>query len=197
MTPIASTLILALVAAALAAPGAFAASDEPLFRKEESQIPQQPNAPKPLVIGQPNETFRCTRYFTWKGKKFECDSFVQQDGDRLRTIVADVPQAVSEVDLYQSNRAKLHDAAYWGTAGLLIAIGGAIAHVRYNDTAPAGQNISRGITFIGLGLAGGSVLYALGSIQANEAHLGSAVQYYNTAHPNTPIELQFTTGFNL
>jgi hypothetical protein len=167
----------------------------PTYRREESEIPLLPKAPAPIPGGSPSDTFRCTRFFTWKGKTHECDSFVRQDAEKLRSIVGDVPAAVNELNEYQATRARVQNAAYVGTAGLLLAVIGIILNGRYNDEAPAGQNISKGIAILGLGAAGGSFMYALGTIQTNEARLGSAIQHYNSARPETPVELQFSTGF--
>jgi hypothetical protein len=203
MTPIAtrrmtSVLVILEVFAMLASPATLEAATTPgstEYDKQESEIPTKPIAPPPIPSAAPKDTFRCTRYFMWKGKQFECDSFVRQDAEQLRPIMADVPQAVSELNDYQATRASLHNAAYIGTAGLFLAILGLVLHPRYSDTAPAGQNITRGLTFIGLGATTGALIYSLGTIQANEQRLGSAIHYYNSAHPETPIELQFSTGF--
>jgi hypothetical protein len=192
MTPMVAILLLLASPAHAAGPTGGTVSP---YQKQEAEIPQLPKAPAPIPGGSPSDTFRCTRYFTWQGKKFECDSFVRQDAENLRTIVANVPQAVTELDDYQATRSSLKNTAYIGSAGLVLFVAGLLLHGRFSDEAPAGQNISRGISILGLGAAGGSFIYALGQIQANELRLGSAVQYYNTAHPDTPVELQFSTGF--
>jgi hypothetical protein len=194
MTPNARrTLALLVVTALLMAPLAQAADPPPSrYKEQESQIPKRPSAPAPLPGGSPSDTFRCTRYFTWKGKTYECDSYVRQDAEKLRTIVADVPDAVAELDAYQATRVKLRTAAYLGTAGLIVTVIGLAAANRLDNPV-----FARYLSLTaGLGLSAGSFVYAVGAIQANEAHLGSAVQFYNSARPQTPIELQFTTGFN-
>jgi hypothetical protein len=189
MTPMVATLLL-LASPAWAAGGPTG----PTYETQEAAIPKLPKAPPPIAGGAPSDTFRCTRYFTWKGKKFECDSFVRQDAENLRTIVADVPEAVNELNDYQATRASIHNTAYIASAGILLSILGFVLHARFHDDKPVGQAITRGVSFAGLGAAAGSFIYALGTIQANEMRLGSAVQYYNNARPDTPIELHFSTG---
>src|SRR6185503_14385285 len=130
MTPMVAILLL-LASPARAAGGPVG----PSYQKQEAEIPQLPSAPPPIAGGSPSDTFRCTRYFTWKGKKYECDSFVRQDAEKLRTIVGDVPQAVNELNDYQATRMSVRNAAYVGTAGLVLLIAGVILHARYSDEA--------------------------------------------------------------
>lgn len=197
MTPIATrrmTFILAMLAVASSL-GPLWASTTPgsnEYEKQESEIPRLPVAPSPIPAGSPHDTFRCARFFTWKGRQFECDSFVRQDAEKLRTIVADVPQAVDELNEYQATRARLHNAAYIGSAGLLLTVVGLVLRPHLRDYPPIVQN---SVTFLGLGTMTGSLIYGFGAMTANEQRIGSAVQFYNTAHPDTPIELHFSTGF--
>jgi hypothetical protein len=214
MTPVA---VVAILMQLMPASPALAAESPPSgpteFKKEESQIPKSPTAPAPIPTSAPKDTFRCTRYFTWKGKTFECDSFVRPDAERLRNIVSDSPQAVNEINEYQATQARLHTMAYVASTGLIVTLLGLILHIHYGQTEtigtpgapgsytqqkyPLGNTITQIMTYGGLGIAGGSLVYTLGTNQANEARLGSAIQYYNSAHPDTPIELQFSTGFSL
>ncbi len=162
------------------------------YQNEAAQIPIKPSAPTPLPSGAPSDTFRCTRFFKWKGKLYECDSFVRQDAEKLRSIVSDVPAAVSEIDQYQATRTNLRTAAYLGTAGVVLGIVGLIAANRLDNPV-----FMRYLAITaGAGLSAGSFVYAVGAIQTNEGRLGTAIQHYNSARPATPIELQFSTGFN-
>src|SRR4051794_23207299 len=121
MTPMVG-IILLLASPAWAAGGPVG----PSYQKQEAEIPKLPSAPPPIPTGSPSDTFRCTRYFTWKGKRYECDSFVRQDAEKLRTIVGDTPQATAELDDYQATRASVHNTAYVATAGLVLFVAGLI-----------------------------------------------------------------------
>lgn len=167
--------------------------------KEAEQIPKKPTAPPSLIRKVPAErSFQCDRQFTHKGKTYDCDSFFKQDAEGLRPIIQDVPEAVMELNAYQATRRNLRTMAYVSTAGFVIALTGLLAGSRFKDpdgrTSSTGHSI-RNIGLIGgLGIAAGSLIYGISLIKTNETRLGSAVQSYNTAHPETPIELQFSTG---
>jgi len=165
----------------------------PSYEKEERQIPKRPSAPPPLNQLKAPDFPHCERYFSFKGKKIECDSNLGKDGERLRPIMHDVPSALEELDQYQENRDKVRLAAYGGTAGLLtMGLGIAISRPPFDPGS--GEPRTGGYVLIGgLILAVNSLIYGLSVVKANENHLGKAVQYYNAAHPKSPIELHFST----
>jgi len=138
----------------------------------------------------------------------DCDSNVRADGEGLRSIIHDVPDAVSELDLYQSNRRSLKNAAYFATLGFVSAV--ALYYIGRNiqepnlknpqlpgNISPVGRVVMDLGVFGGLGLTGGSIIYAFSVVQTNESHLHQAVENYNLARPTDPIVLQFTTKISL
>jgi hypothetical protein len=163
----------------------------PKERIDELPGPAAPMAPAPLVVPQLTEGFQCDQYFTFKGRAVTCDSNVRMDAENLRPIIRDTPAAIAELDAYQSNRIGVKNAAYVGSAGLLIALGGVFLSRHFDDNQVLVRNLSLAA---GLALAAGSFGYALAVLQTNEAHLGKAVNFYNAGHPDAPIELQFSTG---
>jgi hypothetical protein len=160
-----------------------------------------PTAPPALKQPEIKDSFRYERRFLYKGKVLECDSNVQRDAERLRLIVADVPPALAELDTYQRNRQNVRTAAYVGSMGLIIALGGLLISKSFTDSNGNPTDTSnkvRGYSLAGgLGLTGISFIYGFSILSTNESHVDHAVQLHNQAHPDTPIELQFTTGFSL
>ncbi|MCM2279637.1 MAG: hypothetical protein NDJ89_16305 [Oligoflexia bacterium] len=163
-------------------------------------IPTRPSAPPALTVKGPSDAFQCQRYFTYKGQTIGCDSNIRLDGEKLRPIIKDIPEAVAELDLYQQNRLKIRTAAYTGTFGLGFFLIGLL--LSGNHKAPDGKLDDTGRTLLNLaligggGITGGSFLYALSFIRTNEAHLANAVTLHNQARPDSPIELQFSTGIS-
>lgn len=83
--------------------------------------------------------------------------------------------------------------AYIGAISLGLALAGfATDHPPFRGgVRPGGYFVLGGL---GLGVAGFG--FALGIRRANEFHLGRAVEAYNQARPDKPIELQFSTEIN-
>jgi hypothetical protein len=182
-------------------PQTFPAYTEPDLNSIYSGVPGQPIAPPTLKRPVMKDAFQCERTFLYKGRTYGCDSYVQRDAERLRIFVSDLPEATSEIDTYQRNRKNVRTAAYVGSVGLLIALAGFIAYRGFQN--PDGSTSSTGIAIRtvtatgGLGLTLGSVFFGYFSLLNNESHLDRAVALHNEAHPNTPIVLQFSTGFSL
>jgi hypothetical protein len=169
------------------------------YDKEEAQIPQKPSTPPALMQRIAPNIPHCERYFVYQGKNMECDSNSGQDADRFRTIMEDVPAAIAELDVYQSNRQKMRIAAYSGTLGVLAMISGFFVIGRPDPPFDplSGTPSAGGYTMIGgIGLFVSSIIYGLTVSRTNEAHIGNAVQFFNAAHPDRPIELRFSTGIN-
>ena len=171
--------------------------------RAEALSPQAAPSPQPptgFVQAKPGEIFHCDRDYVWKGKAQSCDSAARQDGEKLRPILDDTPDAVSELDTYQKNRRKVRAAAYFGTLGIVMILAGVLVSRQYLDDSgnltPTGTAILDIGAYGGVATAGVSLVYGLSMLRTNEAHLGRAVQFYNSKHPSTPIELQFSTGFN-
>lgn len=174
---------------------------QPFVEPEDSepelrQIPKKPSAPPALEQKVPSDIPHCERFFLYRGKKLECDSNVSKDAERLRPIIQDVPRALYELDTYQANRARLKSVAYVGTAGLLAIVAGIfVSHPPFNRDSGSPQ-VGKFVSIGGGALAVGSLIYGLSLVKTNEAHVSQAVDYYNSAHPNDRIELQFSTRIN-
>jgi hypothetical protein len=159
---------------------------------EEAGIPRTPTAPPSFTRNVPPETTNCERRFMYKGRLLACDSNLRQDGERLRPIMREVPAAVAELDSYQRNRRRVQTLAYVGTAGIATAaIGSILSRQLEHPTSVTVRNLT---VVGGLALTAASVIYGFGALRANEAHLSNAVKHYNTARPEDPIELQFSTS---
>lgn len=167
------------------------------FAAQDVSIPKKPTAPPTLITRIPTDSFRCQRFFKYKGQKIACDSNIRSDGENLRPFLENIPQALAELELYQKNRAELGKAAYVGSLGLFVAIAGSLLSLQYRqDGNPTNTSISiRNISMIGgAGIMIGSFISTISFIKTNETHIGNAVNFYNQAHPESPIELQFNTG---
>ncbi|HAR44171.1 MAG TPA: hypothetical protein DCS07_16325 [Bdellovibrionales bacterium] len=184
VTPACISIVCCLL---LLIPGANA---QPSARINSGPIPEAPSRPPELAVGQPLDPFRCEREFIYQGERIQCDTMIRQDGERLRPIIREVPEAVAELDQYQRNRRNIRSAAYIGTAGILVMIAGSLLGRVNRETSSFTRNF---VTYGGLTLTAGTVLYGISTLQSNEAHLGNAVRIYNEHRPNRPIELQFTT----
>ena len=142
----------------------------------------------------PPNTNPCRRVYLYRGQLLDCDSNLSLDGERLRPIIQRVPEAVTELNVYQSNRRFVNKLAYTGSAGIVLMLAGFLV----GRQVGGGTGILlRNIGYAGgLVLTGGSLIYGVSLLTTNEQHLGEAVRHYNAAYPNDPIELQFTTGIN-
>lgn len=168
------------------------------FSAEESQIPQSPSAPPSLSQQAPTDLFHCERKFVYQGKTLDCDSNIQRDGENLRPIIQDVPAAISELDAYQRNRRTLRKTAYVASLGVLAMIAGYFAtHATGNGKFRNDDTSLRTLSYLVVGgavLTAGSFIYGFTLYKTNESHLGNAINEFNQARPNTPIEIQFSTG---
>jgi hypothetical protein len=143
-----------------------------------SAQPAIPLGPK----STPQDILRCERKILVDGKALPCDSPIASDGEGLRMLISDTPEALSSLDLYQANRRSLLNTAYAGMFGLMIA-----AFAPRLSSDPSTRNL-----WVGGGLALTFGTFAIGKarLRANEAHLDEAIQSYNRVHPDRPIELR-------
>ncbi len=163
-------------------------------RQELKTIPKKPSAPLPPGRPGVNEYFNCDRYFVYEGKRIVCDSYMRKDAEKLRPILEEVPEAVAELNAYQDNRRTLRNCAYIGSIGVLSFI---IGNVLRDKVFVKDGFTHQFLTYGGLGVAGTSLIYGFAVTQRNEAHIGNAVQYYNNARPDRPIQILFNTDFDL
>lgn len=161
---------------------------------QDFKRPQEPSAPPPLARQIPSQVFAmCQRQFLYQGRYLPVDSKLARDAENLRSVLSDVPPALTKLDQYQKNRRTVRTLAYIGTAGLALAtVGYIFGRDIAGDDSIRIRNLMLGG---GLLVAGGSLFVGLTVLRTNERNLGQAAELYNQANPTTPIELQFTTGF--
>jgi len=125
---------------------------------------------------------------------------LKRDGENLRSILQETPEALEKLDLYQKNRRKVRFAAYTGTAGLVIAFtNGLIAKLfvpkeRRSDRHRV-EDTETAVRWTGIGISVGSLIYGVSYLKSNEQNLNEAIVRFNTAHPDRPIEVLFKTEF--
>jgi len=163
----------------------------------KSQDVIKPSAPPLLQFECDIEELGCKRAFIRDGKTMPVDSYHKRDGERLRPIIKDVPDAISELNIYQSNRRTVQSAAMVGTTGLLVLVGSILVGntINRDPTQQTTGNLVKEIgTIAGASIALGSVVYSFGILRTNENHLFTSVENYNAARADDPIELKFSTG---
>ena len=191
------TLVCEFLLGALFPRGAFA-GEIPVqsYEKEEKLIPKAPSAPPSLEQRIPPNLPHCERYFTYGGKRLECDSQLGRDAEMLRPIMRDVPDAIAELDAYARANNQILVAGYVASAGFLTAIIGGAAASPLLDPGTGALRTGGYLVFGGLALAANAIIYGLSLLKTNEAHIGNAVRIYNDVHPDKPIVLEFTTSIN-
>lgn len=196
LAPARTIVYLTLAAFSLNSTAALAAVSG--FGSEEIAIPQTPTAPPSLVQPIPVDPFHCQRTVIFQGKTLDCDTNVRRDAENLRPIIKDVPSAVAELDTFQSNKRTLRYTAYTASAGLLVALVGYFGSRGTNGfrNANGGYTPAALVTLAGLTVTAGSFVFGFVIYKTNESHLANAVNNFNLARPDTPIELQFKTGFS-
>jgi hypothetical protein len=136
------------------------------YNKEEGQIPQSPTAPPALSQPKIIDMFHCDRTFVYKGKALTCDSNVQQDGERLRPILEDTPEAMEQFTTYQRNRRNLKNVAYMTSVGVATILAG------YLISRPPVPDVTirNGgyLVLAGAGIAIGSLAYALAPVSKDD-----------------------------
>lgn len=173
---------------ALAGDAVFAAENLP-------QAP--PAAPSTQAQKIPNTPFRCDRLIKYRGKTLPCDSALRRDGESLRTIFENSPDALEELDRYQSGRNSLKYAAYTGSVGIFLALASGMVTNLFipENRGDARQSTSHIVRLTGLGMTVGGVVFGLSRLRSNEDHLQSAIIKYNASQPDKPIEILFKTEF--
>lgn len=175
-----------------------APSGAAIIRAEEAEIPHNTTQPGSLGANGSPEVIRCERQFLWKGRTYECDSYFRRDGEGLRHIISDVPDAVALLNSYQRVRRNIRIAAYTATGGLAV---GGLAFLGSRFLFPVGDSNAQAFRNYGLGagliIVLASFLTATALQQGNERKLDEIVETYNQARPESPMILQFTTDFQL
>jgi hypothetical protein len=190
----AATVLLSLISAQTISPAAaWAAAGQASARaqSDEAGVPKKPSAPPTLGAKLPQDLFVCERTYVYRGKAIPCDSNVSFDGENLRPVLSQVPDSIKLLDTYQGNRKKVGFLAYTASAGLALLILGSLVSRGYEgDTRIVLRNVG---LLSGLVFTGGSFIYGISLLNSNEGYLRDAVDVYNRARPQDPIELQLST----
>lgn len=169
------------------------------------KIPTRPSAPPRLGLTPKVPAYACKRQILVGVQAIPCDSFTQRDGERLRPYLAEVPEALAHLDVYQRNRRTLNWLPYLGSTALLIAFAGIltdrIGEITTSQLDPAGNRMrlipadtSRIIRNLSVGLGAivlvGTFSYGFLTLTLNERNFDNAIKKYNQAKPNAPIEIK-------
>ncbi|MEK7690102.1 MAG: hypothetical protein AAB425_03685 [Bdellovibrionota bacterium] len=211
-------LLVVTMSAALAEDEPGAPSAVPLQRTPKApvranlpKISKETSKPEELIRLAAPTVFRCERTVEIAGRTQFCDSFQAKDAESLRPLFRGVPQALNELDAYQSTRKQLRVMGYVGTTGLAVFFGSMVASRFYKNyehvdwetqkVSLGDQRLSRtGIAirniggFTGIGMFVGSIVYGYFRLAANETRLQHSVEIYNQSNPDRPIAIQWKTN---
>ena len=172
--------------------------DPPLAKDFHRELEKPRHVKSPPPVHPPPEAlhgFGCERKFNCNQDVFYADSKHRQDGEMLRSFMQPYPAALAELDAYQATRRSIRTASYFGTAGLLIIIGGLIAS---SQLTGVDQVLVRNtFTAIGAGTILGTAAVTLTILHINENRLHNAVGIYNQNNPDKQIVLQFKSQLEL
>lgn len=164
------------------------------YELEMKQIPTLPSQPPPILRPQNRILPPCSRFCILENRRFEVDSSLGSDAERLKPIFEDVPQAMNELQTYQMNREELRTSAYLGTAALLLLGAGFFINRTPVDVSSGVIQPNGYLMLTGATLAVGTIVHLVSTLLTNDQHIGKAIHHYNHAHPEKPIELLFSTG---
>ena len=188
-------MLIALVLTLLTSTSAVARVPTPDAPQKAAIGSLPPSAPPLLgAQGEPGNwrAFRCSRYFIYRGKSIECDSDLGHDGENLRPILSQTPEALETLNQYQQTRKDAQKLRYVATAGLVMMATGIILG---RTLAPNDRILTRNLLLgSGLAISAGSYFWGLTLVRKNEARLTEAAEIYNRAHPKDPLQIQVTTG---
>ena len=148
--------------------------------------------PAPLKKPKDITPLGCPRPFTIHGEIYSADSPQAQDASTLRYFTQSVPSAHALLTQYQDNRESSKTGAYIGTLGLALFIfSGPLAAQFGSSKAQFRAAFRTG----GIIMAASGFFFTFSYLRDNESLIPKAVQNYNQAQPQDPIELQFSTGW--
>jgi hypothetical protein len=151
-------------------------------------IPEPIKRPKsPPIIG-------CERPFQYRGEIYAVDAPQAQDASTLRLFVKEVPEADRILQDYQNRRERSKISAYTGSIGLLSLILAQTVVRRLNIESK--DSIKSIMQIGGLALTIGGFAYSFALLRTNESLLPKAVEAYNHAKPDDPVELKFEAGWS-
>ncbi|MFN7685301.1 MAG: hypothetical protein ACK5QT_07820 [Oligoflexia bacterium] len=129
----------------------------------------------------PKDVLGCERTLIYRAKTLPCDSPIAADGEGLRMLMHDSPEALESLNRYQAQRRSRFGTAYAGTLGLLVA---ALAPRFSSDATTRNLLVAGGLSF-----TIGSFAFGKAQLAANERNLDRAIDHYNRKHPDDPIQL--------
>ncbi len=160
-----------------------------------SQIPTQPSQPPGLTQKQFKQSGHCERFFLFEGKRYECDSNLGGDAERLRPILQDVPAAIAELDQYQKSRSDVRVSGHLITSALVLAgLGMLFSGGQPFNPSNGGLTPGGAVVLTGMTLGVGAIVHGFTVVNSSDKHIENAVHFYNAAHPDHPVDLQFKTG---
>lgn len=162
-----------------------------------SKSPSSGRVYTPPSLGRPvpENPFQCERLLRHKGQILSCDTHMSNDGEGLRPIFKNTPEALDELDLYQRNRKRVRIGGYTGTFGIFLFLANPlIANLVTSDQSKR-DSLKTTLRFTGLGITLGSAVYGISYLKANEEHLNRAVERYNDKNPEQKIEFLFKKDF--
>lgn len=163
--------------------------------------PKTPSVFIPEKLGRPipEKKSTCERMIRIGNEVFSCDSAVATDAENLRSYLLNNPEAIKELDLYQSNRKKIRAGAYIGSAGLLFVLGNSVFSKLFYRQDPEKtkkqEALASTLRLTGLAVSVGTVLYGISFLKSNESHLNRAIDLYNEKNPNRKIEFLIQSHF--
>ncbi len=150
--------------------------------------------PNPLRRPKAVRQIGCERPFVYRGEVYTVDSPQAQDASNLRTFVQSVPESDELLKSYQRRRDLSKLSAYTGTIGILaLALAPRISRSVATDSQSSLKSI---LQISGLALTIGGFAYSFALLKTNETLIPRAVNAYNQAKPEDPIELKFEAGWS-
>ena len=190
----ASTHALALESASLPSPCPNPSVEELQVQMKSSATEIQGQIPNPLRRPKSVRQIGCERPFVYRGDAYNVDSPQAQDASNLRSFVQSVPESDELLKSYQRRRDLSKLSAYTGTIGILAL---ALAPRISKSVAAESQASLKSILQIsGLALTIGGFAYSFAILRTNESLIPKAVNAYNQAKPEDPVELKFETGWS-
>jgi hypothetical protein len=150
--------------------------------------------PNPLRRPKAVRQIGCERPFVYRGDVYTVDSPQAQDASTLRSFVQSVPESDELLKSYQRRRDLSKLSAYTGTIGILaLALAPRISKSVASDSQSSLKSI---LQISGLALTIGGFAYSFALLKTNETLIPQAVNAYNRAKPEDPIELKFEAGWS-
>ncbi len=131
----------------------------------------------------------CERPFIYRDEVYSADTPQAQDASQLKKVIQTVPEADAIMQEYQENRIKSRISAFTGTAGLLLVLFGRFVGTGW---APDLHNVMQ---ISGETLAACGFVYSFTLLRTNEYLIPKAVETYNQAKPNDPVQIQFNMSW--